>query len=84
MLGSLANAWKIPELRTRLLFTFAMLAAYRLGAFIPLPGVSPEVLGGGLQTSNPITGLFGTFTGGAFNNFSVFSLGIMPYITAAI
>jgi preprotein translocase subunit SecY len=84
MLGSLANAWKIPELRTRLLFTFAMLAAYRLGAYIPLPGVRPDVLGGGLQTSNPITGLFGTFTGGAFNNFSVFSLGIMPYITAAI
>ena len=84
MLGSLANAWKIPELRTRLMFTFAMLAAYRLGAFIPLPGVRPEVLGGGLQTNNPITGLFGTFTGGAFNNFAVFSLGTMPYITAAI
>ena len=84
MLGSLANAWKIPELRMKLLFTFAMLAAYRLGAYIPLPGVDPSVLGGGLQSSNPITGLFGTFTGGAFNNFSVFSLGIMPYITAAI
>jgi preprotein translocase subunit SecY len=84
MLGSLANAWKIPELRTKLMFTFAMLAAYRLGAFIPLPGVRPEVLSGGLQTNNPITGLFGTFTGGAFNNFAVFSLGIMPYITAAI
>ena len=84
MLGSLANAWKIPELRMRLLFTFAMLAAYRLGAYIPLPGVDPSVLGGGLQSSNPITGLFGTFTGGAFNNFSVFSLGIMPYITASI
>jgi preprotein translocase subunit SecY len=68
----------------KLLFTFAMLAAYRLGAYIPLPGVDPSVLGGGLQSSNPITGLFGTFTGGAFNNFSVFSLGIMPYITAAI
>ena len=84
MLGSLANAWKIPELRRKLLFTFAMLAAYRLGAYIPLPGVDPSVLGGGLQTNNPITGLFGTFTGGAFNNFAVFSLGIMPYITAAI
>ena len=84
MLGSLANAWKIPELRLRLLFTAAMIAAYRLGAYIPLPGVNPEILGSGLQTNNPITGLFGTFTGGAFNNFSVFSLGIMPYITAAI
>ena len=84
MLGSLANAWKIPELRQRLLFTAALLALYRLGAFVPLPGVRPEVLGSGLSTNNPVTALFGTFTGGAFNNFSVFSLGIMPYITAAI
>ncbi|MDQ4127941.1 MAG: preprotein translocase subunit SecY [Actinomycetota bacterium] len=84
MLGSLANAWKIPELRQRLLFTAALLALYRLGAFVPLPGVRPEVLGSGLSANNPVTALFGTFTGGAFNNFSVFSLGIMPYITAAI
>jgi preprotein translocase subunit SecY len=84
MLGSLANAWKIPELRGRLLFTAALLALYRLGAFVPLPGVRPEVLAAGATASSPITGLFSTFTGGAFNNFSVFSLGIMPYITAAI
>ena len=84
MLGSLANAWKIPELRQKLLFTAAVLALYRLGAFVPLPGVNPEVLAAGATSNNPITGLFGTFTGGAFNNFAVFSLGIMPYITAAI
>jgi preprotein translocase subunit SecY len=85
MLGSLANAWKVPELRTRLMFTAALIALYRLGAFVPLPGISREALASGIQTGqNAITGLFGVFTGGAFNNLSVFSLGIMPYITAAI
>jgi preprotein translocase subunit SecY len=85
MLGSLANAWKVPELRMRLMFTAAIIALYRLGAYVPLPGISREALATGLQTGqNPITGLFGVFTGGAFNNLSVFSLGIMPYITAAI
>jgi preprotein translocase subunit SecY len=85
MLGSLANAWKVPELRQRLMFTAALLAAYRLGAFVPLPGISREALATGLQTGqNAVTSLFGVFTGGAFNNLAVFSLGIMPYITAAI
>src|ERR671917_383233 len=85
MLGSLANAWKVPELRQRLLFTAALLAAYRLGAVLPPPGVSREALATGIQTGqNAVTSLFGVFTGGAFNNLSVFSLGIMPYITAAI
>jgi preprotein translocase subunit SecY len=85
MLGSLANAWKVPELRRRLMFTAALIALYRLGAFVPLPGISREALASGIDTSqNAITGLFGVFTGGAFNNLAVFSLGIMPYITAAI
>ena len=84
MLGSLANAWKVYDLRQKLLFTAAIIALYRLGAFIPFPGVDPQILAAGQSSNNPITGLFGVFTGGAFNNFSVFSLGIMPYITAAI
>ena len=85
MLGSLGNAWKVPELRQRLLFAAALIAVYRLGAFVPLPGISREALATGLQSGqNAITSLFGVFTGGAFNNLSVFSLGIMPYITAAI
>ncbi|MEW6637841.1 MAG: preprotein translocase subunit SecY [Actinomycetota bacterium] len=85
MLGSLANAWKIPELRQKLFFTAAIIALYRLGAHVPLPGINREALATGIQTGqNAITGLFGVFTGGAFNNLSVFSLGIMPYITAAI
>jgi preprotein translocase subunit SecY len=85
MLGSLANAWKVPELRTRLMFAAAIIALYRLGAYVPLPGISREALATGLPTGqNTVTSLFGVFTGGAFNNLSVFSLGIMPYITAAI
>jgi preprotein translocase subunit SecY len=85
MLGSLANAWKVPELRQRLLFTAALIAVYRLGAFVPLPGLSREAIASGIDTSqNTVTSLFGVFTGGAFNNLAVFSLGIMPYITAAI
>jgi preprotein translocase subunit SecY len=85
MLGSLANAWKVPELRAKLFFTAAIIALYRLGAHVPLPGINREALASGIQTGqNAITGLFGVFTGGAFNNLSVFSLGIMPYITAAI
>ena len=85
MLKSLGNAWRIPELRRKLMFTFAMIALYRVGCYVPLPGVNREVLATGLDTSgNAITSLFGVFTGGAFNNLSVFSLGIMPYITASI
>src|ERR671932_226095 len=67
------------------MFTAVLIALYRLGAHFPLPGINHDILATGLQTGqNPITGLFGAFTGGAFNNLSVFSLGIMPYITAAI
>src|ERR687893_494126 len=85
MLGSLANAWKVPELRQRLLFTAALIAAYRLGGVVSLAGVSRQGPAEGHQTGqNAVTSLFGVFTGGAFNNLSVFSLGIMPYITAAI
>src|SRR5918997_1481811 len=85
MLKALGNAWRVPELRRKLMFTAAILVLYRLGSFWPLPGVNREALGQGLDTSgNAITGLFGVFTGGAFNNLSVFALGIMPYITAAI
>jgi preprotein translocase subunit SecY len=85
MLKALGNSWRVPELRGKLIFTLSMIALYRLGCYVPLPGVNREALGQGLDTSgNAITGLFGVFTGGAFNNLSVFALGIMPYITASI
>jgi preprotein translocase subunit SecY len=85
MLKALGNAWRVPELRRKLMFTAVIITLYRLGCFVPLPGVNREALGQGLDTGgNAITGLFGVFTGGAFNNLSVFALGIMPYITASI
>ena len=84
MVGALANAWKVPELRRKLAFTAALIALYRLGAFVPLPGINREVLGSDPASGSAATSLLGTFTGGAFNNFAIFSLGIMPYITAAI
>ncbi|MEJ7818726.1 MAG: preprotein translocase subunit SecY [Rubrobacteraceae bacterium] len=84
MVGALANAWKVPELRAKLMFTAAMIALYRLGAFVPLPGIDRQAALGAADSGNAITSLFGVFTGGAFNNFAIFSLGIMPYITAAI
>ncbi|HET7480981.1 MAG TPA: preprotein translocase subunit SecY [Rubrobacteraceae bacterium] len=84
MLGALGNAWRVPELRQKLMFTAIMIALYRVGAYVPLPGINRDAIAQGAQSGNAITGLFGAFTGGAFNNFAIFSLGIMPYITAAI
>ncbi|HLM78641.1 MAG TPA: preprotein translocase subunit SecY [Rubrobacteraceae bacterium] len=84
MLKALGNAWSVPELRRKLMFTAVILLLYRLGAFVPLPGINREALANVEENQNAITGLFGIFTGGAFNNLSVFALGIMPYITASI
>jgi preprotein translocase subunit SecY len=84
MLKALGNAWSVPELRRKLMFTGVVLILYRLGAYVPLPGINREALAAADTSGNAITGLFGIFTGGAFNNLSVFSLGIMPYITASI
>ena len=84
-MAGVTNIPKIPELRRRLLFTLAMLAVYRIGAHIPVPGIDSALLTDYLsQQAGTIFGLFNTFTGGAFFKMSVFGLGIMPYITAAI
>ena len=73
------------ELRKRILFTLSILAIYRLGVHVPVPGVDANVMLAFFQTqSNGIFGLFNTFTGGALERFSVFALGIMPYISASI
>ena len=83
---TLKNIWKIKELRNRILFTLAILFVYRVGSFVVLPGVNPELWRLLLQARNAtdILGLINTFTGGAFNNAAIFALGIMPYITASI
>ena len=82
---TLKNIWKIEELRKRILYTLGMLFVFRLGSFIPLPGVNPALLDQSSATNTgDLLGLINIFTGGAFNNAAVFALGIMPYITASI
>lgn len=86
MIESLRNIFAIPELRKRLLFTFALLAVYRLGAFIPTPGVDPIALEEFIKQAaqGTILGFLDLFSGGALGRMSIFALGIMPYISASI
>src|SRR4029078_2208266 len=85
MLSWLANAWRVPELRRRLLFTALILALYRLGSFIPAPGVnSDQITNYFNQQGGTVLGLLNLFSGNALSRFSIFALGIMPYITASI
>jgi preprotein translocase subunit SecY len=83
VLTAISNAFRIPELRRKILFTLAMIALYRLGAYIPVPGVNLDTVTQ-LISGNATLGLLGLFSGGALEKFAVFSLGIMPYITASI
>src|SRR5438105_1528080 len=85
MFSWLSNAWRVPELRRRVLFTALILAAYRLGSWIPTPGIDQNAIqqyfsgaGGGILT------LLNLFSGSALSRFSLFALGIMPYVTASI
>src|SRR3954449_8181588 len=86
MFSWLANAWRVPELRRRVLFTALILALYRLGSWIPAPGVNSDQIQGYFNNNggNGILGLLNVFSGGALAQFSVFALGIMPYVTASI
>ena len=84
MLSTLVDAFKIPELRKKILFTLAILALYRFGAYVPVPGIPFHEFATSFQDSGVAMTMLDLFTGGALSNFSVFSLGIMPYITASI
>src|ERR1041385_5642754 len=89
MVSAFLNSVKIPELRRRILFTLAVIVIVRLGAAITTPGVNPAVLQEWFRTSSQGAGgglgaLFNLFSGGALENCAVFSLGIMPYISASI
>ncbi|MCK6508435.1 preprotein translocase subunit SecY [Myxococcota bacterium] len=88
MLSNFANITRVPELRRRILFTLGMLAVYRVGVFITIPGVNREkmmrMVGGGGGGRGGLLGLFNMFTGGALERMSIFALGIMPYISASI
>ncbi|MFT6801890.1 MAG: preprotein translocase subunit SecY [Salibacteraceae bacterium] len=79
---TIANIFKIEELRNRILLTIGFIAIYRLGSFVVLPGVDTEVLGNNEATG--LAALLNLFAGGAFSRASVFALGIMPYISASI
>src|SRR5262245_64433440 len=85
MLVWLANAWRVPELRKRVLFTALILALYRLGSWIPAPGVDSDQIKNYFNNQGgTILGLLNVFSGGALSQFSLFALGIMPYVTASI
>ncbi len=79
------NIFKVPELKRRILFTLLILAVYRLGAAIPIPGIDAVALKGFFDAqSKTLFGFLDMFSGGALNKLSLFSMGIMPYINASI
>ncbi|WP_417909358.1 preprotein translocase subunit SecY [Candidatus Electronema sp. PJ] len=84
-MSGLASAANIPELRKRAVFTLLMLLVYRMGVQIPTPGINGEALAAFFaQNASTLFGMFNMFSGGALENFSIFALGIMPYISASI
>ncbi len=85
MIESFRNIFAIPELRKRVLFTFGLLAVYRIGCNIPTPGIDPQALVEFMAAmQNTLLGFVNTFTGGSLKRVAVFALGIMPYITSSI
>ena len=85
MFSWLGNAWRVPELRRRVLFTAMILALYRLGSWMPAPGVNSDAIDSYFDSrGGTILGLLNLFSGGALSQFSIFALGIMPYVTASI
>jgi preprotein translocase subunit SecY len=85
MFSWLANAWRVPELRRRVLFTAFILLIYRFGSWVPAPGVNSDTIEDYFSgRGGTVLGLLNLFSGSALSRFSIFALGIMPYITASI
>jgi preprotein translocase subunit SecY len=84
MFKTLRNIWHVEDLRKRILFTLFVLFIYRIGTFVPVPGVNKEALSASNQAGAELFGLLNTFSGGALFQFSILALGITPYITASI
>ncbi|TCS81528.1 preprotein translocase subunit SecY [Tepidibacillus fermentans] len=82
MFNAISNIFRIRDLRRKIIFTLLMLVVFRIGSFIPVPNINTEVLAS--LTERDIFGFLNTFSGGALQNFSIFAMGIMPYITASI
>lgn len=83
MFNTIRNAWKIPDLRKKMIFTLLMLVVYRLGSFIPVPGMNRDALAQ-LIESGGLLGFFDVISGGAFKNFAIFAMNITPYINSSI
>ncbi|HML36970.1 MAG TPA: preprotein translocase subunit SecY [Bacillota bacterium] len=84
MLKTIAQAWKIPDIRKKIIFTLLMILVFRLGANIPVPGIDRNILNEVFSGNTGLFGLFDLFSGGAFSNFTIFALSITPYVTASI
>ena len=87
MLRTFLNAFRVADIRKKLAFTAAMLALYRLGAYIPAPGINIDVvedLASNFEGQSNVLGFLNLFSGGSLQRFAIFALGIMPYITASI
>ena len=86
MFKTLANAWKIADLRKKLIFTILVLLVYRIGNVIPVPFINPDILSAYFNTnlSGTILGLYNAMSGSAFSQATVLALGIQPYINASI
>ncbi|HHW18367.1 MAG TPA: preprotein translocase subunit SecY [Firmicutes bacterium] len=83
MFGTLRNAWRIPDLRRRILFTIAMLVVFRAGVAVPVPGIIPDVIAG-LFSEGTLFTFMDLFSGGALSSYSVFAMSIYPYINSSI
>ena len=84
MLRTLARAWKIGDIRQKIIFTLLMLLVFRLGSNIPVPGIDRSILDDVFAGDMGLLSLFDLFSGGAFSNFTIFALSITPYVTASI
>src|ERR1700754_984847 len=85
MISTIFSSFRVAEIRNKILFAMAVLAVYRLGSFIPVPGVHTDAVDQIQSNYNSgVLGLLDTFTGGGLSRIAIFALGIMPYITASI
>ncbi len=84
MFKTLRNAWAIADLRKKMLYTLLMIFVFRLGSFIPVPGLNPSALSELVNEKNSLFGLMDAFSGGAFSNATIFAMGITPYINSSI
>ena len=84
MFSAVKNAFKIPDLKKKLVYTILMLAVFRVGSAVPVPGINVEVIKNMLQQYSSFSSFYDLVSGGALNNFTIFALGVGPYVTSSI